>query len=183
MKRAGTIALLLALLAVPTAQARIAPPEQRLATYERIADAYWHHAPLNCPLRARIVPAASLPSGTVAEATAGSCDMRVSAPYFPARDRHPYSTNADSACYMVVHEWGHMVLGPNYFATTNPADPAHSADPSNVMYASGENANVPACVTTISRYRVGTTHRHAHKARAVYGIRATIAGVIVAEGR
>jgi len=36
-------------------------------------------------------------------------------------------------CYIIVHEVGHAVLGPNFFINSNGFDPAHSADPASVM--------------------------------------------------
>ena len=35
----------------------------------------------------------------------------------------------------MAHEWGHEVLGPDYFAASNPSDPGHSPDPDSVMAA------------------------------------------------
>jgi hypothetical protein len=37
-------------------------------------------------------------------------------------------------CRAMTHEWGHLVLGENYFAATNPAEPWHSPEPDNIMY-------------------------------------------------
>lgn len=50
-------------------------------------------------------------------------------------------------CIAMLHEWGHLTLGPTYFAATNPADPAHSSDPTSIMNAAPSiyTLQVPQC--------------------------------------
>ena len=49
-------------------------------------------------------------------------------------------------CRVIVHEDGHLVLGPTYFAAVNPADPAHSPDPTSIMWADASSVAVfPPC--------------------------------------
>lgn len=52
-----------------------------------------------------------------------------------------------SFCTAVAHEWGHLILGPTYFAAANPTDPGHSPDPRNLMYAV-QIHDLPACTQT-----------------------------------
>ena len=52
-------------------------------------------------------------------------------------------------CQTVAHEWGHEVLGPDYFAPSNPSDPGHSPDPDSVM-AARPVATTPQCLMALS---------------------------------
>ena len=52
-------------------------------------------------------------------------------------------------CQTVAHEWGHEVLGPTYFAASNPSDPGHSADPDSVM-AARPRATTPQCLAALN---------------------------------
>jgi hypothetical protein len=52
-----------------------------------------------------------------------------------------------SFCTAMAHEWGHLILGPTYFAAVNPTDPGHSPDPHSLMYAF-EVHDLPVCTQT-----------------------------------
>jgi hypothetical protein len=58
-------------------------------------------------------------------------------------------------CQTVAHEWGHEVLGPTYFAATNPSDSGHSSNPDSVM-AARPRATTPQCLWALNgaRYRL-----------------------------
>jgi hypothetical protein len=61
--------------------------------------------------------------------------------------------NSDNAwtpytfCIAYLHEWGHLTLGPMYFEASNPADPAHSLDPTSIMQESEAiyDLEIPQC--------------------------------------
>lgn len=136
--------------------------EQQVA--ERIAFVYWaRHAPAQLtddgrPLcgSPRISWRALSPSGdAAAEAMMdGSCRIvfNTAGWVWPAAiDRRGFVSSGDTwstFCAVMVHEIGHLVLGPDYFAATNPDDPAHSADPESVMFADITGLEVPACMNT-----------------------------------
>jgi hypothetical protein len=85
-------------------------------------------------------------SGATYTNLSGSCMSIVNALY---ADDTQYLMAWDAYCETVVHEIGHDMLGPAYFASVNPADPAHSPDPKNVMYPRYTVTNEPSeCVTT-----------------------------------
>jgi hypothetical protein len=42
------------------------------------------------------------------------------------QSRHDWAADPVRYCDLIVHENGHLVLGPGYFAALNPADPAHA---------------------------------------------------------
>ncbi len=52
-------------------------------------------------------------------------------------------------CQTVAHEWGHEVLGSDYFATSNPDDPGHSLDPDSLM-AARPVASTPQCLSALN---------------------------------
>ncbi len=52
-------------------------------------------------------------------------------------------------CQTVAHEWGHEVLGPTYFAASNPYDPGHSPDPDSVM-AARPRATTSECLAALN---------------------------------
>ena len=52
-------------------------------------------------------------------------------------------------CQTLAHEWGHEVLGPDYFAASNPSDPGHSPDPDSVM-AARPLATTPQCLSALN---------------------------------
>jgi hypothetical protein len=45
-----------------------------------------------------------------------------------------WAASSAYTCTTYMHEFGHLLLGPTYFAAVNPADPAHSPDRTNIMY-------------------------------------------------
>lgn len=38
-------------------------------------------------------------------------------------------------CIAVIHEWGHLTLGPDYFAASNPVDPMHAPEGTTGKFA------------------------------------------------
>lgn len=51
-------------------------------------------------------------------------------------------------CPVVAHEWGHLLFGINYFASTDPSDPAHSSDNGNIM-ALGSQVTTGPCIAAL----------------------------------
>jgi hypothetical protein len=102
------------------------PTAAELAAARATAVAYWHVPQPPCG-RERVVNAAPAVPAWLAEADFGSCAIVLST----TRDWRSWPA---ILCRVYVHEFGHLVLGPTYFQASNPASPAHSPDPNNIMY-------------------------------------------------
>jgi hypothetical protein len=125
-KRIALVALLpLAFPAVAAAD-QYAPTAAELAQARSVAVAYWHVQQPPCGRETVLLE--PLPSG-MGRAGFDQCTITFSA----AADWRDFPAGT---CRIYVHEYGHLVLGPTYFFASNPADPAHSADPANIMYGS-----------------------------------------------
>lgn len=110
-------------LAVP-ASASVPTPAQ-LAWARAKAVSYWHAQNPPCgPLTVLAVP---LPMNTDGQANYETCAIELNS-HTNLRG-YPWEM-----CVIYVHEFGHLVLGTEYFAASNPSDPAHSSDPDNIMY-------------------------------------------------
>jgi hypothetical protein len=109
---------------VVTAQASI-PTSAQLAWARSKAVAYWHVAQPPCG-RERVL---SLPLAlaTDGQTSPETCIIELNSHLnlrgFPVE-----------LCAIYVHEYGHLVLSPDFFAASDPSDPAHSSDPNNIMY-------------------------------------------------
>lgn len=109
----------------------LAPTSTELAGGMRAAESYWRTLP-SCGMPTVSVGAVT---GTapenggagMAQADESTCTIVLAA----SDDWYDFPS---LACTTIVHEYGHLVLGPTYFQATNPADPAHSPDPSSIMY-------------------------------------------------
>jgi hypothetical protein len=125
--RAHLLALaVLCLPATSAAESLHATPAQ-LASAEHVASVYWHGNPACGAPVVTYEPMADTHAG---EAEYGSCRIMLN----PAHDWRDFPA---LLCVVLAHEWGHLVLGPDYFAAVNPSDPAHSPDPRNIMNAAG----------------------------------------------
>lgn len=130
-KTSIALAALLASLAIPATAASDTPTSTEFAWAHRVAVAYWH------------VPAPPCGTPTLAfephlsHYTALATYSRCTITFYvgPVQD---WRDTPAAVCHIYVHEFGHLVLGPTYFASTNPADPAHSADPTNIMYGKAD---------------------------------------------
>jgi hypothetical protein len=115
-------ALVIVLLAFPaTAAAEGEATPAQLHEAEMIAAAYWGPPPCGWPL----VVYHQLGPEVFGEAVGFDCAIALA--------RYDWIDNPETLCMTVAHEWGHLVLGPEYFAAVNPAEPAESPDPSNIM--------------------------------------------------
>jgi hypothetical protein len=103
---------------------QLSPTARQLAWARAKAGTYWHVPQPPCG-RER-VSLGSVP-GKAAMAYWSSCSIVFDA----QRDWRDFPT---LLCHAYVHEYGHLVLGPNYFATSNPGDPMHSTNPRDIMY-------------------------------------------------
>ncbi len=120
-KAKAIVAAVLALLLLPAMASASTPSAAQLAWAQSKAVAYWH-VPPPCG-QPRIVLSAT--TTDIANANPATCTITFST----TQDWEPAFL-----CLVYVHEFGHLVLGVNYFATTNPEDPAHSPDHNSVMF-------------------------------------------------
>jgi hypothetical protein len=112
---------------VATSQAEdLAPTLSELVQARAVAVAYWHTTTAPCGPEHVAVEVFS--EQRPAHADFASCTIT----FDGARDWRDFP---ELTCVIYVHEFGHLVLGPTYFAAVNPTDPAHSPDPGNIMYS------------------------------------------------
>jgi hypothetical protein len=124
-RSAWTLALVIALLAFPaTAAAEGEATPSQLHEAEMVAANYWGQPACGWP----IVVYHQLGPGVFGVAVGFDCAIALA--------RYDWIDNPETLCETMAHEWGHLVLGPKYFAAVNPGDPEHSPDPNNIMYAS-----------------------------------------------
>lgn len=95
----------------------------------RVADARWPNSP--CAGREAlnwvVMP---LPAAFEGQAYPdGTCRVDINAAAV-----HSDSSPPDHLCAVLEHEFGHLYLGPTYYATVNPADPEHSPNPRSIMF-------------------------------------------------
>lgn len=130
------ILVALVLLALPTtalAANQYAPTAAQLEWSRSVAVAYWQTPQPPCGRES--VALAPLAATIPAEVWGANppCVITLNASY-------DWRDFPESVCHAYVHEFGHLVLGPDYFAAVNPSDPAHSTDPNSIMYGkSGGN--------------------------------------------
>lgn len=148
----------MSLILAGAAQADTPPTQRQLNTAVQIAATYWHGNP-SCGR-----PDIAL--GDLPDMTAmafPSCQIIIDT------SQRDWTDTSSLLCVVMVHEWGHLVLGENYFAATNPTDPSHSPDSRNVMYhQTYDPALVPACnaidhPARLTRAREHPRHHHARK--------------------
>lgn len=129
-RRVGALTATLTLL-VASGVARAASSTataREMAWARRVAVAYWHGEP-RCGIPT-VSPSKGL-GNLLGDATYSTCAIRYSAGTsidWGWREYPPLF------CELIVHEYGHLVLGPTYFAASNPTEPEHSPDPRSIMY-------------------------------------------------
>lgn len=173
MRRVAVVVAILGALSLPARASAQIVPAKWLSLATVAAKGYWHATPQGgaCATGPRIVqePLTDVVTSTGAvaagEAAFDSCTITLnSSPYWFGYD----------LCIVFVHEWGHLVLGPDFFQASNPADPAHSLATSGLYAIMQESENiyglnVPQC-DRVSRVLSGLHHRrrgHAkHRAAA-----------------
>jgi hypothetical protein len=123
---AVVVALAIAGLVPGAASAEsLAPTPAELQWSRSVAVAYWHVSQPPCGRETVLLEA--MPEADTALAHSDQCSIGLNA----ASDWRDFPM---ILCRIYVHEFGHLVLGATYFAGSNPANPAHSPDPNNVMY-------------------------------------------------
>lgn len=98
------------------------------ARVEQVARTYWRGNP---PCGPPVVRVLLEPADVGAEADFGACRITFNA-YYVDRGGGGFWASPWT-CAAMVHEWGHLTLGPTYFAASNPGDPSHSPDPRSIM--------------------------------------------------
>ena len=114
-----------------TAIRSLGPTPRQVAADLRVAARYWHTVPrCGWPTVTYGTVAGRAQDGSrgAADADSSSCAITYSAAAFDWVD-FPSTT-----CQTMVHEYGHLVLGPLFFRASNPTNPAHSPDPASIMY-------------------------------------------------
>lgn len=106
-------------------ESSLRPTAADLASARAVAVAYWQVAQPPCGRES--VSVEKTPANIEGEAQYAACRIVLSA----AIDWHDFPA---LLCKAYVHEFGHLTLGPTYFAQSNPTDPAHSPDPASIMY-------------------------------------------------
>jgi hypothetical protein len=151
-----------------------------MAAFERAAQTYWWSQVPPCGAPQWTV--AEVPDTEAGDANPASCLVRISRTDWDAQmSGNPFV--ASGLCRTFVHEYGHLVLGPSYFASSNPTDPGHSPDPHSVMFAEVTAASIPACDALQRVRRVGVwVRRHGRSRRVVRErLRTNVAGVLVSD--
>lgn len=118
-------------LAAP-AQARLASTPERIAAFQSVALRYWFPSTPQCG-----TPQWGLNSEDEwqdGESYFTDCRYYISQRPWQWMYDDPINY-AEDACDTVVHEIGHLVLGPTYFADVNPTDPSHSPDYHSIMHS------------------------------------------------
>lgn len=81
----------------------------------------------------------------------------------PARDwttERQIAAKWPELCRVLTHEYGHLELGPSYFAAVNPADPAHSPSERNIMFYSSGTWTFPStCFPMTFKFADGSALR------------------------
>lgn len=113
------------------AGARLQPYTATQTVNAAVADAhaYWGTDPGCGILKVEVIPTGYGEQGEAGDAT---CTIMLSQTWLTFTD--PTWRDFMEVCRAMTHEWGHLVLGENYFAATNPAEPWHSPEPDNIMY-------------------------------------------------
>jgi hypothetical protein len=144
-KRFLTLTVVSLALIAPSAALADTPPASVQATALSDAVAYWasqgQHLPADCPMPT--IGYTQLDPSVGGEAAIGACEIAINSAITWAQPGGSW----DYLCHAMTHEVGHLILGGDYFAATNPSDPAHSADPNSVMFEGPQSyaASVPAC--------------------------------------
>lgn len=140
MRRLALVLILGATLGLPAVATAAAPPTtEQFRWVQRVAATYWHTPP---PCGRPIIGMSTLSPDRDAESEALACTLTLS----NGVDWRDFPVQL---CVIFVHEMGHLVLGPHYFAATNPLDPSHSLDPENIMFHSPNGAQVPRLARTV----------------------------------
>lgn len=114
------------------------------------ARAYWHTGAPHCGTPTIVAAAEPLPEDAMGAAWTETCTI--------AYEDIAWRAYPVEFCQVIVHEWGHLMLGDAYFLSVNATDPAHSPDPHNVMHARGGDAP-RVCRRLAPRWRRATLRK------------------------
>lgn len=136
--------------AAAPAAANDAPPA--IARFVPVARAAWPASP--CAGREQIQVLTvqqlrQLVGDTGLNAPGAAADPQTCTVIFPSDQLH--DDDPMDLCAEVVHEFGHLALGDEYFAKTNPSDPAHSPNRRSVMYFDGGEEPFAPCSEAVGR--------------------------------
>lgn len=115
----------------------------------KVAAEYWASSPegsfpLACNGQPSLVMRELEPSMNplaIAWTSHGTCTIYVRTSFW-VNERNE-QVNFLDFCQTIVHENGHLILPVSYFAASDPTNPDHSTDPTNVMYPTGTAYNTP----------------------------------------
>lgn len=150
------IAALTAILAVA-----FSAPAQARSPYTdalKAAATYWAASPegaraLPCdgePTLETVVKPVDVPENAIAWTEHPICTIWLNQAYWPSERAE--KANFLLFCQSITHELGHLILQPNYFASSDPMNPNHSTDVFNVMYPSETPYNVPVSCDQYAEY-------------------------------
>lgn len=138
-----TTALVTLMMLVGASASQATPsPTDALAQAEQAAISYWGMPSCGSP---------QIVTGDLAEFEEGMSfpsDCRIILAPAVVRQAGDGPRQYFELCRVLAHEWGHNVLGEDYFAASNPDDPAHSPDMGNLMYAY-LGTTTPQCVSSL----------------------------------
>jgi hypothetical protein len=160
----GTLTLL-----VSTAHAAVLPNPFTLATQR--AEAFWQAAP-PCG-HPHLSLTASVPAGDDGMAIYQTCTAEIQASSWP--NERAAAVDWAEVCRVATHEIGHLILGPAYYAASNPTNPAHSPDERNVMFydAATWGAYPSSCFPATFKLGNGTIVKWTGHGRKVLGVSRT----------
>lgn len=110
---------------IPATTGTLTPSRAELIWAYSRAVVYWRIRSPPCGNPA--ISVGAIPPNSAGYAVWSACSITFS-------DTDDWHDFWQATCVVYVHEFGHLVLGPTYFASTNPSDPSHSANPNNIMY-------------------------------------------------
>lgn len=155
-------------LIVSTAHATVTPNPFTLAT-ER-AEAFW-----------QTLPACGHPHLSLTTVTDGddgmaiyqTCTTEIQRSSWP--DERAAAVDWAELCRVETHEIGHLTLGPTYYAASNPTNPAHSPNETNVMFydAATWGAYPSSCFPATFTLGNGTIVKWTGHGRKVLGVSRT----------
>lgn len=123
----SALALLLAVFSITEGTGQQARAADFMSLAINRAELFWHS---NAPCSGRLVVTLDDASGNIGR-TEG-CHVHINRFLFGTAQQQAASW--PQFCRAVVHEIGHAVLGPDFFAPFNANDPGHSPSPYSVMY-------------------------------------------------
>jgi|SRR5215472_6556304 len=168
MKRLLILAAVFATAAAPAGAEDLSPTAGELAWARQRAVAYWHAEP---PCGRESVTVEPAPEVLAGAAFYLQCRINLNG-------QDDWVHYPEQLCLTYVHEFGHLVLGPTYFANINPSDPAHSPDRDNIMQGAPivDLAQQQRLVEATGCTPTPPTPRHRHHHRGTKGSGSSTSG-------